>query len=117
MGEPRPGKQRILLVGDQPERAIAERTRTDEVLWEAERMGRDLLKNLGGVIHAIDCDGVVTFVSPAVESFIGFQPSEASARHLSEFIFAEDRTRLSENFQRVLFPGHARRIRGHRRGE
>jgi diguanylate cyclase (GGDEF)-like protein/PAS domain S-box-containing protein len=87
------------------EAADTERKQAEEALRESEHKYRDLVENINDVIYAIDEDGLVTYVSPAIESFIGYGPSEVIGRHLKEFIYEEDLPRLMENF-RSVFSGH-----------
>jgi PAS domain S-box-containing protein len=85
---------------------IAERLRVEEALHVAEAQGRDLVENLSDVIYTVDADGIVTYVSPAIESFIGYSPSEVTSRRFREFIYEGDLGRHGENFQRIL-SGHS----------
>ncbi|MEJ2738149.1 MAG: PAS domain-containing protein, partial [Anaerolineae bacterium] len=85
--------------------ALAERTEVEQALREAEEAGLDLLENLREVVYTADRDGILTYVSPAVESLLGYTPSEVEGRHFSELIYAQDVERLGENLTRVL-SGH-----------
>jgi PAS domain S-box-containing protein len=89
----------------QRERALAERAEVEQALREAEEAGLDLLENLRDVIYTADRDGILTYVSPAIESFLGYTPSEVEGRHIREFIHPKDLERLDENFASVL-SGH-----------
>jgi PAS domain S-box-containing protein len=86
-------------------RALVERTEVERALREAEEAGLDLLENLRDVVYAVDRDGILTYVSPAVEPLLGYTASEVEGRHLSEFIHAQDLQRFGENLTRVL-SGH-----------
>jgi PAS domain S-box-containing protein len=91
----------------QLEHACAERTEVEQALQEAEEARHDLLGNLSDVIYTTDRDGILTYISPAVESFLGYTPSEVEGRHIGEFIHAHDLERLGESFARVLTGQHA----------
>ena len=93
--------QYLIAVG----RDITARKQAEEALRESEQKYRELVENISDVIYAIDEDGLLTYVSPAIESFIGYSPSEVIGHHLKEFIYEEDLPRLMENFQSV-FSGH-----------
>jgi PAS domain S-box-containing protein len=82
-----------------------EHKRAEEALRQSEKKYRDLVENITNVIYAIDADGMITYISPAIELFIGYGPSEIMDRSFSEFIFQEDLPRMRENFQRIL-SGH-----------
>jgi PAS domain S-box-containing protein len=76
----------------------------EEKLLESEQQYRDLVENIDDVLYAVDEDGIVTYVSPAVESFIGYGPSEVIGRSFADFIHDEDAHRIREGF-RVLLSG------------
>ncbi|MGD9047403.1 MAG: PAS domain S-box protein, partial [Anaerolineae bacterium] len=54
------------------------------------------------VIYSTDEQGVLTYLSPAVERLLGYQPSEGIGHHISEFIRQEDLPKLGQRFQRVV---------------
>jgi PAS domain S-box-containing protein len=83
-------------------REMEARLRLEDALQEAEESGRSLVENLSEVIYTTDAHGVLTYVSPAIEPFLGYRPSEAIGRHISEFIHEEDLAELDERFQRVV---------------
>jgi PAS domain S-box-containing protein len=71
----------------------------------AELPGEGVLKNLREILYEVDGDGVLTYVSPAVESVLGYGPSEIVGSHVDQFMCQEDVPRLRKTFQRVL-AGH-----------
>jgi two-component system nitrate/nitrite sensor histidine kinase NarX len=89
----------------QLERAFAECAEMEQALQEAEEAGLDLLENLRDIVYTADRDGILTYVSPAIEPFLGYTPSEVEGRHIRELIHPEDRDRLDKNFASVV-SGH-----------
>lgn len=79
-----------------------ERKNAQEALLKSEEKYRDLVENLNEVIYIIDEKGVVTYISPAVESFIGYCPREVIGHHFKEFVYQKDLPRLKENFERIF---------------
>ncbi len=98
-------RRRLADADAQLEREVAERLRIEEALHEAEQSGLSLVENLSEVIYTADLDGILTYISPAIEGFIGYPPSEVIGRHFREFIHPEDLARLTGNFRRIL-SGH-----------
>ncbi|MFH1934390.1 MAG: PAS domain S-box protein [Pseudomonadota bacterium] len=96
------GGQRISLA---IARDITERKRSEDAMRESEKKYRDLVENISDVIYTIDTDGVMTYISPAIESIFGYSPSEIIGKPLIEFVYKEDLTRMRKRFEETL-SGH-----------
>ena len=86
-----------------------DRRQSEECLRESEQRYRDLVENINDVIYATDEKGVMTYISPAVESALGYRPSEMIGQSYAEFIHDEDLPRIMEQFQRAIL-GHVELI-------
>ncbi len=84
-----------------------QRRASEEALRESERKHRELVENMSEVVYAVDLDGVVTYVSPAVESLLGYRPEEIIGRPLAEFVRPEDLPGVEKRIQSI-FSGHLR---------
>ena len=73
---------------------------TKEIPLEKEY--QDLIEKVNVVVYTVDKDGVTTYVSPVIESLIGYSPSEVRGRSFTEFIYQEDLQRSIKNFRRIL---------------
>ncbi|MDY6950755.1 MAG: PAS domain S-box protein [Thermodesulfobacteriota bacterium] len=93
--EGRPGD--LIIVRD-----VTERRRTVEALEASESKYRHLVENINDVIYATDEHGVVTYVSPVVESVMGYKPSEAIGRPFADFVHPQDLPWVLNRFQEVL---------------
>ncbi len=87
------------------QKGLTERERAEEALRESEKKYRDLVENMNDVIYSADTDGVITYISPAIESICGYTPSEMVGRSLTEFIYPEDLERVIEVFSNAV-TGH-----------
>ena len=81
---------------------ITEWKEAEEALRESEAKHRELLENINDVVYAVDKDGTATYVSPVVESLLGYRPSEIVGSSFAEFMCQEDLPGAMENFLRVL---------------
>ena len=81
---------------------ITARKKAEENLRASEEKYRELVENINDVIYAINKEGILTYVSPSIQSFVGYDPSEITGRDFREFIYTEDLERLNTNFRSVL---------------
>lgn len=84
------------------EREIEARLLLEKALQEAEESGRSLVESLSEVIYTTNAQGVLTYISPGIERFLGYRPSEVIGRHISQFIYQQDLATLGERFHHVI---------------
>ena len=80
---------------------ITYRKQIEEKLRESEEKYRHLVERISDVIYTIDTSGELTYVSPAVESLLGYSPEEMKGRRFIEFIAPEDAQSSTERFQQL----------------
>jgi PAS domain S-box-containing protein len=83
-------------------RDIGYRKKAEEALRKSEEKYRNLVVNMNHIIFAIDLQGKVTYVNPAVESITGYTPLELIGREITDFIPEEDLPFVSKNYQKIL---------------
>ena len=81
---------------------IHDRKVAEEALRNSEEKYRYLVENIPEVIYTTDKDGIVSYVSPAIERLTGFTPLDMVGRHFSEFIFEEDSMYLKSRYDHAL---------------
>lgn len=80
----------------------AERRKAEEQLRQSEEKYRDLIENINDVIYTIDKNGIVKYISPAIEQHLGYTPSSIIGHSFTEFCYQEDLPRIKKDFQKVL---------------
>jgi PAS domain S-box-containing protein len=72
----------------------------EDQLRQSEQKYRNLVEQVSDVIYSVDSDGVITYISPAVESFLGYQPMELIGQSFAQFIAPDDLSQAQETFSR-----------------
>jgi PAS domain S-box-containing protein/putative nucleotidyltransferase with HDIG domain len=72
---------------------------TDETASESELQYRSLIQNLQETIYVLDVDGTITFVSPQIESVLGYRPEEMIGRPFMSYIYRRDLKEMLNRFE------------------
>ncbi len=75
--------------------AIARRG-TEETLRAREEHYRSLIENVSDIIAILDGQGVITYLSPAVERALGYKPSELAGRNAASLLHPDDAFNLMQ---------------------
>lgn len=81
---------------------IRERVRAERELRASEEQYRELVEHISDAIYAVDAGGVVTYLSPIIESLIGYRPEELVGRPFADVVHPDDLARMRANYERVL---------------
>ena len=63
---------------------------------------RAFVERSNDVVAALDADGTFQYVSPSVESILGFEPAELSGADAFEYVHPDDRERVLDAFRRSI---------------
>ena len=83
-------------------RALADQRQVKEALADAELQGQALLETISDVLYTVNPDGIITYISPGIETFLGYHPSEIIGQHFRKFFHPDELPRLQETFPRIL---------------
>jgi len=81
---------------------IEQRIHAEKALRKSKEKYRDLVENIHEVIFTVDKSGLLTYVSPAIESILGYSPSEIIGKSIQEIIYKEDLQFVMGRFQKAL---------------
>jgi len=81
---------------------IEQRVLAEKALRTNEEKYRDLVENINEVIFTVDKTGFLTYVSPTVESMLGYIPSEVIGKPIQELIYEQDLQFVMGKFQETL---------------
>jgi PAS domain S-box-containing protein len=84
------------------EQTLAETRSRLKLAFESEAKFRTLVEDINAVIFTTDPDGRIAYISPQIETLIGYQPSELVGRHFSAFIFKQDLPLAVDGFKKVM---------------
>ena len=95
-------KQRIAEL----EQAESERKQAEEAPHSSEDDYRTIFKDISDAIYSVDAEGKITFISPAIEQIMGYQPGELYGKNFYQFIHKDDlsmiRRRIDDLSKNVL---------------
>lgn len=71
-------------------------------LDQSRALYRSLVENINDVIFSLDTEGVITYISPVIQSWSGFVPEELIGKSFKDFIHPEDLPSLTLDFKSAL---------------
>ena len=78
------------------------RRKADEELRKSKEAYRDLVENINDIVYSVNSNGIVLYVSPVVESILGYKPSDLTGKSFDNVICKEDLPELQRSFIDVL---------------
>ncbi|MBW1820451.1 MAG: PAS domain S-box protein, partial [Deltaproteobacteria bacterium] len=81
---------------------IEQRVHAEKALRKSEEKYRDLVENINEIIFIVDKSGLLTYVSPAVKSMLGYSPSDIIGKPIQGVIYQQDVQFVMGRFQKVL---------------
>lgn len=92
--------QPYLLIGNI--RDISDLQFSYEMVARNEKRFKGIVENSIEIITMLDHNGIIKFVSPSIESVLGFKPEEIINRHPFEFIDSSMHAEVARTLQNVL---------------
>jgi PAS domain S-box-containing protein len=83
-------------------RDVTEAEEAAQKIADSERRYRLLADRATDIIIAYGVNGLVTYVSPSIETVSGYAPAEVVGRPVTDLIYPDDVPRLAENFREFV---------------
>jgi PAS domain S-box-containing protein len=83
-------------------RDISERKRREAIAHQNEERLRSIAETVTDVIYRLDPEGYVTYVSPSVQTVLGFTVSETVGKNFTDFIHPEDLQKAVRAYELLL---------------
>lgn len=84
---------------------ITDRKQVEEALRKSEETFRSITEQITDAVFITDYQGVITYISPAVNEIFGFAVKEMVGRHFLEYVAEDQHTKALEKFSSVVSNG------------
>ena len=73
-----------------------------QALQKSEQHYRSLIENTSEIIHIVNKDGIITYMSPSGEKILGYKQEQVIGKSLFDFMYPDDLQRAIDNFQILI---------------
>jgi diguanylate cyclase (GGDEF)-like protein/PAS domain S-box-containing protein len=84
------------------EQAESERKKASEALRKSEEYFKAIIQNSSDIVLILNKLGTITYASPSVERFLGYEPEELIGKRTLDLIVPEDKPKAIADFGRAL---------------
>ena len=81
---------------------VTEQTTAKAALRQSQENYRELVENINDVIYVIDNEGIITYVSPVIQSVLGYRVDELIGENFFNFIHHQDQERVEQDYASAL---------------
>jgi PAS domain S-box-containing protein len=67
-----------------------EKSEKAAILEEAEKKYKNLVERINDVVYEVTNQGVIRYVSPAIEDFLGYKPEELTGKNFFSYMYHDD---------------------------
>ncbi|HUU28928.1 MAG TPA: PAS domain S-box protein [archaeon] len=81
---------------------ITDQKSAEQALRESREKYKELIENINDVIYMVDDRGVIKYISPVIETVLGYTPSEIIDRNFTDFLYQEDLPIAVKRFKKAM---------------
>lgn len=82
---------------------VEEERKKEAIVWaQNEAKWRSLIHNSSNLITIVEADGSIRYVSPAIQSLLGYRPGQLIGKNMFDFVHPDDVSLVKNDFQSVL---------------
>lgn len=78
---------------------ITERKLAEEKLRQSEESFRHMVENINDVVYEVGIDGMVKYVSPSIERFLGYKPEELIGQNFFDHMHEDDLSAIAQRLK------------------
>ena len=75
---------------------ITEQKIAEIELKKSEDSFRNMVENINDVVYEVSAEGIVKYVSPSIEKFLGYKPEELIGKNFFNYMHEDDRTLITK---------------------
>jgi PAS domain S-box-containing protein len=75
---------------------VTERKEAEEKLRKSEESFRNMVENLNDVVYEVTSQGIVNYVSPSIQRFLGYSPEDLIGQNFFRYMHEDDRPLIIE---------------------
>lgn len=91
-------RERLVIVS----RNVTERIEAEQALRESERKHRLIAENMSDIIGVFNADVSLNYVSPSLETVLGYRPSAATSELVMSIVHPDERLAMSRAFELLV---------------
>lgn len=74
----------------------------NEALGKSKEKFKELVENINDALYTIDREGIITYISPVIESVLGYRPKDLIGNCFFNYVSQQDQDKVKRDFDRAI---------------